>query len=380
VIGRHRKGIADRWAGVLILLAALAAGWIHVSCIPPKSFQAVKTPRPGRAIGRKVALVYSKHYDINLGGAEKLHPFDIHKYAKIYLELQREGYVRPEDVFVPRPVSQDEVLLVHTPEFLESLADSRTVARYLEAGIVGWMPAALVDAGILNAFRWSTGGTIEAGRQALQHGIAINLGGGYHHAKSGAGGGFNVYNDLAIAIRVLRREGRITRACVVDLDVHQGNGTAAIFAGDEAAFTFSMHQRGIYPIPRETSDLDIELPAGTDDEAYLEALREALPDVLDRAKPDLVFLQAGCDTLAGDPLAGLAMTAEGIVRRDAVVIDACVERGIPVAVTLGGGYSPGAWSAQYRSIARTIDRYGAAGGQRPHQRRSPTVSEKLYTK
>ena len=219
-----------------------------------------------------------------------------------------------------------------------------------------------------------------AGRLALDHGVAINLAGGYHHAKRDAGEGFNVYNDLAIAIRVLRKAGLIRRACVVDLDVHQGNGTAEIFSGDDEVFTFSMHEGGIYPIPKSASDLDIELAAGTGDEAYIKALRKALPGVLDRARPDIVFIQAGCDTLDGDPLANLTMTPDGIVRRDAVVIDACVARNIPVVMTLGGGYSPRAWEAQYLSVARTLDKHALAGRPRPYPRRKPTGKEKLYTK
>ena len=377
---RKHKGRCRRWATLATVLAAIPASWVGLCCIRSGSFKSTKRPRSGRALGRRVAIVYSTHYQINMGGAERLHPFDIRKYAKIYLKLQTEGYLRPRDVFVPQPVTEQQVLLVHSRGFLESLKDPKTVARYLEAGVVQWIPSALVDAGILSAFRSATGGTIEAGRLALKYGIAINLAGGYHHARRDAGEGFNVYNDLAIAIRVLREAGRIRRACVVDLDVHQGNGTAVIFAGDDDVFTFSMHEGDIYPIPKAAGDLDIELPAGTGDQAYLAALREALPGVLDRARPDIVFIQAGCDTLARDPLANLTMTPDGVVRRDAVVIDACVARGIPVVMTLGGGYSPGAWEAQYRSIARTLDRHALRGGPRPYRRRRPTAKEKAYTK
>ena len=368
-----------RWGVRLALLLLIPAGWIGVCCMRPESFKATKRPRPGRRAGDKVGIVYSTHYEINMAGAERLHPFDIHKYAKIYLELQTAGYIRPPDVTVPEPVTREQILLVHSQGFLQSLKDSKTVARYLEAGVVGLLPAALVDAGILHAFRYATGGTIEAGRLALAHGIAVNLAGGYHHANADAGEGFNVYNDLAIAIRVLQKAGRIRRACVVDLDVHQGNGTAEIFAGDPAVYTFSMHQGDIYPVPKADSDRDIELPGGTDDDAYLRTLRRALPEVLREARPDIVFLQAGCDTLADDPLAGLAMTPEGIVRRDEVVIDACVERGIPVVMTLGGGYSPGAWRAQYTSIANLLDRHALAGAPRPYPGRKPTAKERIYT-
>jgi histone deacetylase 11 len=360
-------------------IIAAGAAWLALRCVPPESFRAVKQPRPGRPAGDRVAIVYSKHYQINLGGLERLHPFDVHKYAKIYLKLQTDGLIRPADVFVPEPVTDEQMLLVHTREFLAGLNDPETVARYLEAPAVAKAPASVVDAGLLAAFRSATGGTVLAARAAVEHGIAINLAGGYHHARPDAGEGFNVYNDLAIAIRDLQAKGLIRRALVVDLDVHQGNGTAVCFAGDDDVFTFSMHQREIYPIPKAVSDLDVELPAGTGDEAYLRLLEAHLPAAIDRARPDLVLLQAGCDALAGDPLAGLTMTPEGIVRRDAVVIDQCARRGIPVAMTLGGGYGPTSWEAQYASIRRTLLTYGLAG--RPgYPPRDPTAKERYYTK
>jgi len=327
----------------------------------------------------RVAVVYSLRYQVELGGAEKLHAFDIRKYAKIYLALNTAGLLRPEDVFVPEPADRESLLLVHTAGYLESLKDSKKAARYLEAPLVAAMPAGLVESQILEPFRYATGGTILASRLALEYGIGINIGGGYHHAKPDMGEGFCVYNDLAVAIRVLQREGLVRRALVVDLDVHQGNGTAVCFAGDPDVFTFSMHQGNIYHVPKETSDLDVELPAGTDDAAYQKILLEHLPAVFDRARPDLVLLQAGCDTLRGDPLAGLLMTKAGIIARDACVVDEAVRRGVPVVVTLGGGYSPKAWDVQFASVRRTIETYGLAAGS-SRTSRPPTVKEKLYTK
>jgi histone deacetylase 11 len=354
-----------------------AAACALAGCAPPQSFKQVARPRAGRALGGRVAIVYSERYQIKLGGLEKLHSFDIGKYGRIYLHLQTEGYLRPEEVFVPGPVTREEVLLVHTPAFVEGLRDPARLARWLELPIVALAPPALIDAGIVEAFRHATGGTILAGRLALRHGIAINLAGGYHHAMPEAGGGFNIFADLAIAARALRKEGLVRRVLFVDLDVHQGNGTAAIFAGDPDTFTFSMHQAHIYPIPKARGDLDVELAGGTGDEAYLECLSRHLPEVIRRARPDIVFFQAGCDTLAGDPLAGLEMTPRGVVRRDAMVIGACADRGLPVVMTLGGGYSAGAWAVQLASVRRTIGTYGRAGEPRL---RKATAKEKLYTK
>jgi len=368
---------AMRRTTALAIAACLAAA---AGCAPPpKSFKAVKTPRPGRAIGGTVAIVYSKHYQIHLAGLEKLHSFDINKYARIYVQLQKAGYLRPADVFVPRPITDEQIRRVHTEGFLRSLRKPAKLAGYLEVGALRLAPAALTDAGILSAFRHASGGTLLAGRLAVQHGVAINLGGGYHHATPDAGGGFNVYNDLAIAVRTLQAEDRIRRALIVDLDVHQGNGTAVCFEGDDSVYTFSMHEEDIYPIPKARSDRDVALPPGAGDRYVLRLLARHLPEVLREARPDVVFLQAGCDMLAGDPLARLQMTPLGIVRRDAMVIDACVRRAIPVAMTLGGGYSRTAWAAQYLSIRRTLDAHGLSGG-RPYPARRATLGEKLYTK
>ena len=377
---QHPKGKRRTKLKLFSGIAIVAiAGYLGAGCIAPKSLRQVKRPRSGRALNQHVAIVYSKHYQINMAGAEKLHSFDIRKYAKIYLELITEGLISPEEVFVPDAVARKDILQVHSPEFLASLNDSTTVARYLEAPVVAVAPAKLVDMGILNAFRYATGGTILAGRLALEYGIAINLGGGYHHAKPDAGAGFCIYADMPIAISVLRSEGLIQRALVVDLDVHQGDGTAICFSSDPQVFTFSMHQEHIYPIPKAKSDFDIELPSGTDDQAYLCILTQHLPGLIQRARPDIVFLQAGCDTLAGDPLATLAMTKDGIIKRDAIVLDHCVRRGIPVVMVLGGGYSQQAWAVQYASIRHTIEKYGLVD-KSLHPIRRPTVKERSYTK
>jgi len=372
---------ANRRYGLVIAVAAAVLGvaCLLATCVAPRSFKAAKQPRQGQALGGRLAVVFSERYQIDLPGVQWFHPFDTRKYAKIYLRLNTEGFLRPETVFVPPEATPAQIRRVHTESYLASLKSPRAVARYLEAPILASLPASVVDSGVLRPHRYATGGTILAARLAMKSGVAINLAGGFHHAKPDSGEGFCVYNDIAIAIRTLQDEGRIGRALVVDLDVHQGNGTAECFAGEESVFTFSMHQRNIYPIPKSQSDLDIELDAGTDDATFLAILRKNLPRVLERSRPDIVFLQAGCDTLKGDPLAGLMMTQEGIVQRDALVIDECVRRRIPVVMTLGGGYTRRSWAVQYASIRRTIETHGLSD-RRPHPRRKATVKEKLYTK
>lgn len=374
-----RFRLRTRWIVLAGLLTTVGL-YVGVCCVPPESFRQVNRPRDGVALKGRVAVVYSNQYQIHLAGFERLHPFDIGKYAKIYLKLQTDGYLRPEDVFVPAPLTDEQALLVHTREYLASLKSPAKVAEYLEAPYLALLPAPALNAGVVDAFRAASGGTILAGRLALKHGIAVNVGGGYHHAMPEAGGGFNLFADMSIAIRQLRKEGLIRRAAVVDLDVHQGNGTSTIFAGDADVFTFDMHEGDIYPHPKARSTLDVPLPADTGDEEYLAILRQHLGGVLDRAKPDIVFLQGGCDVLAGDPLAHLQISPQGLADRDATVIDACVQRRIPLAMVMGGGYSKDAWSAQAASIARTIRTHALAGAPPAYPPRERTAGEALYVK
>jgi acetoin utilization deacetylase AcuC-like enzyme len=191
---------------------------------------------------------------------------------------------------------------------------------------------------VADAMALACGGTLLAGRLALEHGSAGHLGGGFHHAFADHGEGFCLLNDVAVAARVLLGEGRVGRVAIVDLDVHHGNGTASIFAGDPDVFTFSMHQERNYPADKPPSDLDVGLDDRTGDGAYLDALARHLPEALD-GSPDLVFYLAGADPYRDDQLGGLALTIEGLRRRDRMVLEAVQERGIPVAVVLAGGYA-----------------------------------------
>ncbi|UCC79961.1 MAG: histone deacetylase [Candidatus Zixiibacteriota bacterium] len=315
----------------------------------------VSEPRSGSPINNKLALVYSSRYQISLYKLEKLHPFDINKYAHIYLQLVTDSLITPEDIYVPEPLNKEQILTVHNEGFLKSLESSRIVAEYLEAPLAKILPSKVLGKGVLKPFLYASGGTLEAARQALKYGAGINIGGGYHHAKPHKGEGFCIYADVPIAIRILQQEGMISKALIIDLDVHQGNGTALIFENDETVFTFSMHQGDIYPVPKENSDLDIELSAGTGDSEYLEILTNHVPRLFELSKPDIVFIIGGCDTLKDDPLASLNMTEEGIVRRDWTVINACIDYKIPVVMTLAGGYSDNAWHAQYSSIKNIIE-------------------------
>lgn len=334
--------------------------WIFVmflmNCSSSKMLNQVKEPRNGRPINSRLAIIYSSRYQISILGLQKLHPFDINKYVRIYQSLVDDNLIEPSDIYVPVQVTSDQISMIHSKDYLRSLDESGNIATYLEAPLLRFVPSGILKRGVLKPFRYASGGTLLAARQALEYGVAVNMGGGYHHAKPDKGEGFCVYADIPIAIKALQAEGLISTALVIDLDVHQGNGTAVCFANDESVFTFSMHQGNIYPFPKEKSDLDIELRSGTDDARFLEILSKELPGLFDLAEPDIVFIVGGCDTLYDDPLASLSMTEKGIVKRDWMVIESCLDRNTPVIMTLAGGYSKNAWHAQYLSIKNIIEK------------------------
>ena len=260
------------------------------------------------------------------------HRFPIEKYALLRDRAVAEGYVSAACLHEPERARDDELRLVHTPDYVRRFTDGALSADELRWLGFPWSPR-LVE----RSYR-AVGGTIAAARYALDWGLGMNLAGGTHHAFPDRGESFCVFNDVAIAIRVLQRERRIERATVVDLDVHQGNGTHAVFTGDASVFTFSMHGARNYPFHKVPGCLDIELEDGTGDDVYLERLSDALPVALGAAAPDVVVYLAGADPHEGDRLGRLCLTFDGLARRDAIVLDACRVVGIPIAITIAGGY------------------------------------------
>jgi len=260
------------------------------------------------------------------------HRFPVAKYALLRERVIAEGIVAADDVRDPDAATDDELRLVHTAEYVRAFnAGTLSAAEVRRIGFP-WSPE------LVERSRRAVGGTIAAARHALSHGISMNLAGGTHHAFPDHGEGFCVYNDVAVAIRLLQREGLVQRAAVVDLDVHQGNGTHAVFAGDARVYTFSMHGGKNYPFHKVAGRLDVELADGTGDFEYLAVLEENLSGVLREAAADIVFYIAGADPHEGDRLGRLALTFGGLARRDAYVMERCREIGLPVAVTIGGGY------------------------------------------
>ena len=260
------------------------------------------------------------------------HRFPIEKYALLRDRVLQEGLIDPAHLHEPARAPIDDVLLVHTSGYVQAIVEGTLDPAAQRVLGLPWSPE-LAE----RSFR-AVGGTCEAAGHALQEGIAFNLAGGTHHAFPDRGEGYCVFNDVAIAIRMLRRDKLIRRAAIIDLDVHQGNGTHAIFTGDSSVFTMSMHGERNYPFRKVPGNLDIELPDGTSDDEYLAQLRAALPRVFNDQRPDCVFYLAGADPLRGDRLGRLNMSHEGLAERDAIVLDWCRRLSVPVTITIAGGY------------------------------------------
>jgi len=274
-------------------------------------------------------IVYHPQYDLDLGP----HVFPSKKFKLIHDSLLEEGIAAEADFIQPEMASYEDVLRVHTAAYIRKIqTDSLTLSERMKLEIP-------VSESTVKAFWLAAGGSILAGRKALEDGFAANLTGGFHHAYSGHGEGFCMLHDVAIAIRSLQASGAIRTAMVVDTDVHQGNGTAAIFEDDKSVFTLSIHQENNYPMPKPPSDEDIGLEDGTRDPEYLDALEEGLLHSLKSMTPDLIFYVGGADPYREDQLGGLALTLEGLQKRDRLVFEHARRRGISVASTLAGGYA-----------------------------------------
>ncbi len=273
-------------------------------------------------------LLFHSGLTVDLG----THVFPAQKYRLVRDRLLEGGIADHGDLVTPHPATQEDLLRVHTAEYLRKLRQgdlSEAEIRVLE---VPWSKA-LVEAGTLAA-----GASIEAARCAKRDGCAIAIGGGFHHAFPDHGEGFCLIHDVAVAIRALRATGSVGRAAVLDLDVHQGNGTAAIFGSDPDTFTVSLHQEGNYPAWKPPSRIDVGLPDGVGDAEYLSALAAPLEALL-AFTPELLFYVAGADPYEHDLLGGLRLTLEGLFERDRRVFEAARQAGVPVAVTLAGGYA-----------------------------------------
>jgi acetoin utilization deacetylase AcuC-like enzyme len=270
-------------------------------------------------------LIYHEGYDLNLGA----HVFPSQKFRLIRDRLANEGH----EFLAPDPASDDDLLLVHGRGWVTRLMQGTLEPMELQRLEIPWSQR------MADAFRLAAGGTTLAARCALRDRAAFNIGGGFHHAYPNHGEGFCAIHDVGVAIRKLQQEQLIERALVVDVDVHHGNGTAAIFANDLSVFTVSIHQFNNYPQFKPPSDIDVHLEDGVEDDEYLERLNQAVESALSRFEPQLLMYVAGADPYKEDQLGGLNLTIKGLMKRDVLVFGIARQRAIPVCVTLAGGYA-----------------------------------------
>ncbi|MGL5806807.1 MAG: histone deacetylase family protein [Xenococcaceae cyanobacterium] len=270
------------------------------------------------------------------------HRFPMSKFKLLAELLVADRITTPENIYKPELPPREWLELVHTPEYVKAYCEGTLDHKAQRRIGLPWSSA------LANRTCIAVGGTILTAKLALKHGIACNTAGGTHHAFPDYGSGFCIFNDLAIAARVLQQLGLVEKILIVDLDVHQGDGTAFIFQNDKSVFTFSMHCEINFPGKKQKGDLDIPLPEGLDDDGYLRILAKQLPDLLSQEKPDLVFYDAGVDPHVGDRLGKLSLTDLGIYRRDMLVLSTCLAAGYPVASVIGGGYADDLQALVYR--------------------------------
>jgi len=272
-------------------------------------------------------FIFSEKYYADIG----VHVFPIKKYLLIHPKLVTEGVITEQNTVEPKVASVEDLRLVHTRQYINDLLGLR------------WTPSTMrselpISRGILEAYLLATGGTILAAQRAMEDGMAVNIGGGFHHAFPDHAEGFCYINDIAIALRRLQQEKVIRKAAVVDCDLHQGNGTAYIFQNDPSVFTFSIHQENNYPL-KQKSDLDIGLDDYANDDEYMRHIQRVVPQILDEFQPDFLLYVAGADPYMDDQLGGLSLSIDGLKQRDKFVISACIEHKIPIAIVLAGGYA-----------------------------------------
>lgn len=343
-------------------LAALAGlttcglGWTDANKILADN---LITPNRGAKQGL-VPLVYAPRYNISAFGFERLHKFDGAKYSKIQRSLIASGLRTPADFVQPDALLKEQLLKVHTRRYLDSLNNSVVLAFIFEVYLASIVPPPLLDWRVLYPMRLAAGGTLNACRLALQEGLAINLGGGYHHAEANHGGGFCVYSDVPIALTILHEEGKIKKALVVDTDAHQGNGFANVLRNSGWAHVLDLYDESIYPYPKVAEDIAVPLAAKTTGTVYLTTLEKILPTAIKRFSPDLIVYNAGSDVLASDPLSSLLVSPEEMCQRDLFVVSQARQSGIPLAMVLAGGYSKESASAHAKSLEAILAKYDRA--------------------
>jgi acetoin utilization deacetylase AcuC-like enzyme len=290
--------------------------------------------RARRAVGLSPMPLPVVHHSAFSAPMPSGHRFPMGKFARVMALLLEDGVVAADGIHVPELAPAAWLQLAHEPAYVAAVLDqSLDAAAVRRIGLP-------ITAEVARRSRAACAGTVLTARLALAHGLACNTAGGSHHAFREHGSGFCIFNDVAVAARLLLAEGSVERVMVVDLDVHQGDGTAAIFGDEPRVFTLSMHCRTNFPLRKQVSDLDLALDAGIEDEPYLRLLADHLPGLLEDVRPDLVLFNAGVDPHRDDRLGRLALSAAGLMARERLVLESCLRRGVPVAGVLGGGYAP----------------------------------------
>ncbi len=342
----------NRKAFFSVVFIAAVALLFAAACGPRAAPGDGKKPRAA-----KLPLVYSDCYNISFMGLQKFHPFDSEKYRRIHGCLTKKAGIAPGAFHEPEPVADADLLAVHSREYLESLNDSATVARVAEMPMLRHFPNRILRNNLLLPMRYGAGGTVLGARLALAHGWAVNLSGGYHHAKRDGGEGFCFYADIPLALHFLWKTRRDLRVLIIDLDAHQGNGFTSVLKDDPRVYILDVYNREVYPGDTDAMryiDMDLPIPSGTGDAEYLGILARALPRAFRESRPHLVVYNAGVDILAGDPLGRLGVSGEGIIRRDEMVFSTAVQNRVPILMVLSGGYTRGSGELVGRSIENIL--------------------------
>lgn len=298
--------------------------------------------KPRSPYTQKVPIIFHKRYDISFWGMEKLHPFDSCKYGKVANFLINSCDIDSERMYEPEMVSDADLLTVHTQEYLNRLNDPAYASRIAEVAPLAWISAKSLQSRLYEPMRYATGGTMLACKLSLTYGWAVNLSGGYHHAKANSGEGFCFFADIPIAVNKLWNQKPNLKVMVIDLDAHQGNGVESIFKDDKRVAVFDVYNSKIYPNDYEVKKYikyNFPLNSNVWDSEYLALISRHLPKALNEFKPDLIIYNAGTDIFEEDPLGNFKVSAEGIIERDSIVFDMALERNIPITMVLSGGYS-----------------------------------------
>lgn len=313
-----------------------------------------------RPCGDSIPIIYSSDYNISIWGLENFHPFDSKKYKKVYKGIIDRQGVCPSQFYHPRMVTDSELLQVHSAEYLHSLRKSSVIARIVEIPPLRILPAFVLRGGILKPMKLATGGTILGVELALRFGWAINLSGGYHHAKAEDGEGFCVFADVPIALHSIWKKCPNLKVLIVDLDAHQGNGTSSILGNDQRVAILDMYNSAIYPNDKEAAQLvkyPIRLNPQTTTEKYLNILSDLLPRAINEFNPGLIIYNAGTDIFVEDQLGNLSVTEEGIIRRDEFVFGKAIQNKIPILMVLSGGYNKKSGYIIANSINNLMNKY-----------------------